>query len=152
MPGGRIRALLAVLLAADGPLSRDRLIDELWGERPPGSAVSMLHVYLSQLRGVLGELLELGPAGYSLRVDGVELDVRRFETLVGRARRDPVSAGLLLDTALEVFRGEPLCDVECDGTVAEWRRILQDQRWQAILSPVRCRPPGRSGRRAAQRA
>jgi DNA-binding SARP family transcriptional activator len=47
-PTGRQRSLLALLLLAGGvPRSRDRLIDELWGEQPPASAVSALHVHLS---------------------------------------------------------------------------------------------------------
>ncbi len=52
----RQRTLLALLLMADGaPVSRDRLIDELWGEHPPPIAVSALHVHLSKLRELLGE-------------------------------------------------------------------------------------------------
>jgi Transcriptional regulatory protein, C terminal len=51
LPSGRQRSLLALFLMAGGvPLSRDRLIDELWGERPPASAVSALHVHLSKVR------------------------------------------------------------------------------------------------------
>jgi Transcriptional regulatory protein, C terminal len=38
--GGRQRALLALLLLRSGePLSRDRLIEGLWGEQPPDGAV-----------------------------------------------------------------------------------------------------------------
>jgi DNA-binding SARP family transcriptional activator len=151
LPGGRPRALLAVLLAADRPLSRDRLIDELWGERPPASAVSMVHIYLSALRGVLGELLELGSAGYAMRREGVELDAWQFDALVERAREDPDRADAILSRALELFRGEPLCDVQCEGSVEQWRRILDDKRWQATLAwiepdrPTDARPiPGRA--------
>ncbi len=137
VPGGRARALLALLLAADGPLSRDRLIDELWGECPPPSAVSMLHIYLSKLRGPLGELLEHGPAGYALARDGVELDVRRFDALIEAARQarpDLARAGAALSAALGLFRGDPLCDVEGEGSVAEWRRTLEEARWEATLA------------------
>ena len=64
LPSGRQRSLLALLLLAGGvPLSRDRLIDELWGTRPPASAVSALHVHLSKLRSLLGGLLVLEAAG-----------------------------------------------------------------------------------------
>ena len=67
VPSGRQRSLLALLLLAGGvPLSRDRLIDELWGERPPSSAVSALHVHLSKLRALLGGVLVLDTAGYAL--------------------------------------------------------------------------------------
>lgn len=136
LPRGRPRALLAVLLAAGGPLSRDRLIDELWGECPPASAVSMLHVYLSKLRALLGELLVSGPAGYALAPDGFELDAREFDTLVEQAREDSERSGAVLGGALELFRGEPLCDVACERSVAEWRRILEDKRWQATLARI----------------
>jgi len=134
VPAGLTRALLAVLLAADGPLSRDRLIDELWGEEPPATAVSMLHGYLSKVRGLVGDLLELGPAGYRLVREGVETDVERFDALLEVAREDPAAAAPALTRALGLFRGEPLCDVPCEGSVAEWRRTLEERRWQAILA------------------
>ena len=48
------RALLALLLLnANRVVSRERLIDELWGEGPPETAVKALQVYVSQLRKVL---------------------------------------------------------------------------------------------------
>src|SRR4030095_2373690 len=57
---GKQRALLAVLLLRAGEVvSADRLIDALWGEEPPPSALNSVHVYVSQLRKVLGDgLLE----------------------------------------------------------------------------------------------
>jgi DNA-binding SARP family transcriptional activator len=49
------RALLAALLLRAGEaVPRDRLIDELWGDEPPGSAVTSLQVYVSGLRQALG--------------------------------------------------------------------------------------------------
>jgi predicted ATPase/DNA-binding SARP family transcriptional activator len=137
VPSGRQRSLLALLLLAGGvPLSRDRLIDELWGERPPASAVSALHVHLSKLRGLLGGLLVLDTAGYSLRPDGFELDVWRFDALVEQARHEPEQARELLSEALALFRGEPLSDVAAEGSVAQWRRALEEKRLQAILLRV----------------
>jgi len=48
------RALLAILLLhANEVVSRDRLIDELWGEQPPASAPHSLEVYVSRLRKAL---------------------------------------------------------------------------------------------------
>jgi predicted ATPase/DNA-binding SARP family transcriptional activator len=129
VPSGRQRALLAVLLRDAGrPVSRDRLIDELWGEQPPASAVSALHVHLSKLRALLGGLLLLEPAGYTLSADGLELDVWRFDALVDQARAEPEAAIALLAEALALFRGEPLCDVAAEGSVAQWRRALEEKR------------------------
>ena len=134
LPSGRQRSLLALLLLARGaPLARDRLIDELWGERPPRSAVSALHVHLSKLRALLGGLLELDTAGYALRVSDVELDVWRFDELVEAARTDGDQALTLLREALALFRGEPLCDVAAEGSVAQWRRALDGKRLHATL-------------------
>jgi predicted ATPase/DNA-binding SARP family transcriptional activator len=137
LPSGHQRSLLALFLMAGGvPLSRDRLIDELWGELQPASAVSALHVHLSKLRDVLGDLLVRAPAGYSLRADKVRLDCWRFDALVDQARSDAGQARALLGEALGLFRGEPLCDVACGGSVAQWRRALEEKRLQARLLRV----------------
>jgi predicted ATPase/DNA-binding SARP family transcriptional activator len=134
LPSGRQRSLLALLVMAGGvPLSRDRLIDELWGEHPPATAVSALHVHLSKLRELLGELLVLETAGYALRSGGYEVDLARFEALLEQARADPLRAGSLLREALGLFRGDPLSDVTSEGSVARWRRELDEKRLQAIL-------------------
>ena len=53
-------ALLAsLLLHANEVVSRDRLIDELWGASPPDTAPTALQVYVSQLRKALGRDLIL---------------------------------------------------------------------------------------------
>src|SRR4051794_26441978 len=55
LAGARQRALLAALrLAAGGPVTRDRLIEEVWGPAPPASASHAVQVYVSKLRDVLG--------------------------------------------------------------------------------------------------
>jgi predicted ATPase/DNA-binding SARP family transcriptional activator len=134
VPSGHQRSLLALLLLAGGvPVSRDRLIDELWGDRPPPSAVSALHVHLSKLRALLGGLLALDTAGYSLTPGGFELDVWRFDDLVEQARGDRDSAPALLREALGLFRGEPLSDVAAEGSVSQWRRALEEKHVQALM-------------------
>src|SRR3954454_12881692 len=89
--GVRQRALLALLLMhADESVSRDSLVDELWGGRAPATAVKTLHVQVSRLRRVLGGAsapLESTPGGYRLRVEPDELDLRRFERLCQEGRR-----------------------------------------------------------------
>src|SRR6204780_4377888 len=133
LPSSRQRSLLALLLSASGTsVSRDRMIDELWGERPPASAVSAFHVHMSKLRAVLGDLLVLGAGGYALATDRLELDASRFEVLVEQARADPSEAQALLSEALGLFRGDPLCDVDSDGAVAQWRHALEEKRLLAV--------------------
>src|SRR5262245_63427616 len=83
------RALLAVLLLdANRVVSRDRLVEALWGREPPGRAVDALQVYVSQLRRSLGrELIVTRPPGYMIQVEEGRLDLERFDLLVSEARR-----------------------------------------------------------------
>ena len=120
--GSKQRALLALLLVhANETLSTDRLVDELWGERPPASAATTVKVHVSRLRkalaggnGSAGDgLVVTRERGYELRVDPERLDAHRFRRLVagGRAELaagDPQRAAAVLDEALELWRGEPL--------------------------------------------
>src|ERR1700733_10269954 len=134
LPSGHQRSLLALLVLGAGvPVSRDRLIDELWGEHPPSSAVSAMHVHLSKLRVLLDGLLVREPAGYALAPGDFELDVRQFDALVEQARDDPGRAAALLTEALGLFRGEPLCDVASERSVAQWRRSLEERRLKATV-------------------
>ena len=125
--GAKQRALLASLLFhANETVSRDLLIDELWGERAPESAGHRLEEHVSRLRKVLhrnGErLVVTTPGGYLLQLRGDMLDVAEFERLVedGReALRDdrPDEAAALLREALALWRGRPAEDVGLDGIV-----------------------------------
>src|SRR5918994_3180490 len=55
LAGTRQRALLAVLLLRAGePVSRERVIADLWGERPPDGAVKTVQAVVSRLRRALG--------------------------------------------------------------------------------------------------
>jgi len=101
--GQKQRALLAVLLLyANQVVSSDRLIEALWEEGAPETAQKALHVYVSQLRKVLGrERLETKPSGYLLRVEEDEFDVGRFQRLREEGK---------LAEALCLWRGPPLVD------------------------------------------
>ncbi|MGH2885043.1 MAG: AfsR/SARP family transcriptional regulator, partial [Solirubrobacteraceae bacterium] len=81
------RAVLALLLIQVGePVSRDRLVDELWGERPPASAGHAVQVYVSGIRKALRGCevqVRSGGSGYLLEVDKDRVDAYRFERLVG---------------------------------------------------------------------
>src|SRR5579864_1725657 len=85
--GTKQRALLALLLLnANHVVARDRLIDELWGEAPPESAVTSVQIYVSRLRKVLpAGVLETRTRGYLLTVEPDAIDVLRFESLLAEA-------------------------------------------------------------------
>jgi DNA-binding SARP family transcriptional activator len=102
------RAVLALLLINLGePVSRDRFVDELWGERPPASAGHAVQVYVSgirkSLRGCAVEIRSAG-SGYLLEVESDRVDACRFEQLVLDAQRrlteDPSGARGLFERAL----------------------------------------------------
>ncbi|MFB9570038.1 winged helix-turn-helix domain-containing protein, partial [Saccharopolyspora hordei] len=87
VPEAKVRALLAVLLAHDGPVPTDRLVDDLWGAEPPGNPTNTVQTKVSQLRRAIGrELVTRGPAGYALAADADAVDAHRFRRLVAQAR------------------------------------------------------------------
>ena len=82
------RRLLAVLLMRAGrPVPLTALIEAIWGDRPPRSAVNSTQSYASRLRAVLGtETLAWTGTGYRLLVPAEAVDAHRFESLAGQAR------------------------------------------------------------------
>jgi YVTN family beta-propeller protein len=136
--GRKPRALLAMLLlAANAPVSRDRLIDGLWGE-PRGSVAHSVEDYVSRLRKVIGsERLQRRPPGYLLSVEPGELDLERFENLVeagggALARGDAREASELLRAALAEWRGPALADVLDEPFAASAARDLEERRLLAL--------------------
>src|SRR5215218_502611 len=114
---GRQRALLALLLLhANHTVSRDHIVDSLWGPDAPESAVKMVQIHVSQLRKALPEpRLRTRAPGYLLEVADDELDLARFERALadGRealARGDVASARDLLGHALALWRGPALAE------------------------------------------
>jgi YVTN family beta-propeller protein len=112
--GAQQRAVLAVLLLhRRDVVSIDCLVDELWGERPPPTAVQTVRVYVSRLRKALGDgVLETHGRGYRLAVDPAQLDAERFEAFVagGRAALESGDAGHaaeLIVAGLQLWRGRP---------------------------------------------
>ena len=111
--GPRQRALLAFLLLHGNELvSRQRLVDCLWGERAPETAANALQVAVHGLRRLLGAgRVETRGTGYQLRVEPGELDLERFRGLVLQARSaNPTAAAKTLVDALALWRGAPLAD------------------------------------------
>jgi predicted ATPase/DNA-binding SARP family transcriptional activator len=117
------RRLLAVLLVhARTVVSADRLVDVLWGDRPPAAAMQGLWTCVARVRQALkeptgtnaGEVLITRPPGYLLAVEPEQVDAGRFERLLADASRDaadrPRAAGDTLDQALSLWRGPALVE------------------------------------------
>jgi len=109
------RALLAILLTrANEVVSSDRLIDELWGARPPRTAANALQFHVSRLRKTLGpsDAIVTREPGYLIRVASDELDLLRFQQLVEKATQASADeAARLLRDALSLWRGPALADL-----------------------------------------
>lgn len=117
--GPRQRASLALLaLNANKVVGVDWLVDELWGESPPPTAVHTIRVFVSRLRAALGAAggrLATRPPGYLLEVGIDEIDASRCEHLY-RAGRAALAGGdarravPLLRDAQALWRGAALTD------------------------------------------
>ena len=145
--GARQRALLAILLTrANQVVSRDVLIDQLFGEEPRATAAGLLQVYVSRLRKALepdrrrrdqtGMVVTKAP-GYLVRVERDELDLERFERLAEEGRQalqaaSPEAAREFLVEALALWRGPALADFEYEPFAQAEARRLEELRLAAL--------------------
>jgi DNA-binding SARP family transcriptional activator len=141
--GTKARALLALLLLhANQTVSREHLIDELWGERPPSAVDAELRVYVAKLRKALGpEMLVTRRHGYALLLDPDRLDAARFERLAAEGAQllaggDAHAAGSALDEALALWRGPVLADLAYEPFVQSEARRLDELRLAALEERV----------------
>jgi DNA-binding SARP family transcriptional activator len=106
-------------LHAGGGVHRDTIVDLLWGERPPASAVAEVQCYVSRLRKALGgrDLVSTSGACYRLTAGAGQLDLAAFRTLISQAedavaRSDPARGCDRYARALGLWRGDVLADVD----------------------------------------
>jgi DNA-binding SARP family transcriptional activator/DNA-binding beta-propeller fold protein YncE len=145
---GKQRALLSILLLrANESVSREGLIDGLWGDEPPASAGHSVEVYVSRLRKTLVEAggdaaLTTRGSGYQLRVAPGESDASRFRQLLEEAHgAEPRRASTLLSEGLALWRGRALSDVHLEGAarasvdgLEELRLVALEERIEADLA------------------
>jgi DNA-binding SARP family transcriptional activator/DNA-binding XRE family transcriptional regulator len=117
------RSLLALLAVQPGrAVTREEIIDVLWGDQPPRSARNLVHIYIGQLRRLLGSepgapTVERSGGGYRLVIDRDQIDVTRFDDLVAAARislrNDDIQAShALFEAALARWTGPVAADAE----------------------------------------
>jgi predicted ATPase/DNA-binding SARP family transcriptional activator len=113
----RQREVLAMLVVHAGRfVETEALIDALWGDAPPPSAVHTVHGLVWRLRAAIGaSAIVAGSRGYNL-AGHVDSDSERFERLAVRGRElaalgDADEALCALDAALELWRGRAFGDV-----------------------------------------
>jgi DNA-binding SARP family transcriptional activator len=146
VPPGRQRALLAILLLnVNRPVSIRALIETLWGDRPPATAKATLQNHVKRLRQTLADTdhhrIATEAHGYMINVAPGELDLDRFEILLGAARaaaddRSWQQASAALRAALSLWRGAPLSGVACDVLTNQEVPRLAELRLQALEARI----------------
>ncbi|NRQ36894.1 AfsR/SARP family transcriptional regulator [Nonomuraea sp. NN258] len=132
------RSVLATLLLSRGQVvSLDRLSRAVWGQQPPVSARNAIQGYVSRLRQLLAQTVDVGLAtaspGYRLDVDPMRVDLYRFRDLAGRARTSrPERAGDLLREALRLWNGPPLANVAGEWLRETFSVTLTEERMTAV--------------------
>ncbi|GGT03392.1 hypothetical protein GCM10010156_71610 [Planobispora rosea] len=149
IPGLKVRALLADLLVHEGqPVSADRLVDDLWGEEPPGNPAAALQVRVSQLRKALEDaepggrnLVVSRSPGYLLRPDPGAVDATRFTELLSRAEAagSPRTRAELLTDALALWRGPAFADFADEEYTRSAILRLEEQRLSALEQQAEAR-------------
>jgi DNA-binding SARP family transcriptional activator/pimeloyl-ACP methyl ester carboxylesterase len=124
---GRQAATLAVLLAArpDG-VSRDRLIEQVWGEDLPADPEATLYSVVSRLRAVIGKDLLTTPSGYRVKTASVDSD--RYEAAIAEARAaESLEA---MQQAERGWSGDPYRGLDdVPDVVIERERLRRVRKW-----------------------
>lgn len=146
VPRGKQRVILAMLLLNSGRVVRvEELAEELWESGPPPSGPVAVQNYVMRLRKTLGDAgrdrIISQPGGYLIRVEADELDVWRFEALLGVARSAALDgawdqAAAHAREALELWRGEPLADVDCEMLRTREAHRLAELHLQALEARI----------------
>jgi DNA-binding NarL/FixJ family response regulator/DNA-binding SARP family transcriptional activator len=142
------RVVLAVLLlSANEVVLRERLIDELWGEAPPPTAIKAINGYIFKLRKTLGrngvDPIQTLAGGYRLSVGADQLDVIHLQRLLTGAR-EHASAGQFepaagqFREALALWRGRTLAGLELEGGGRHEIEQLEEVRLAALMDRIDC--------------
>lgn len=133
---GRLRVVLAtLLLRANQTVSRDELIDRVWGEAPPARASSTVQTHVMRLRQTLADprLITTRSSGYQIEIAPDQLDLIRFRAMVEQAGRlEPAAATATLRQALSLWRGPALAGVPSESLRRDEVPRLEEERLRAL--------------------
>ncbi|MFC6085238.1 AfsR/SARP family transcriptional regulator [Sphaerisporangium aureirubrum] len=143
----RVRQILALLLMrANQVVPLDLLLEELWNDAPPKTAVTTVQTYIYRLRtnvlqkslGASGQAtLPTVAHGYVLRVEPGALDADVFQRLVLQGRTH-LEQGRFADAArslrcgLDLWGGPPLANVRHGSMLQAHVALLEEDRLRAL--------------------
>ncbi|WP_433789099.1 tetratricopeptide repeat protein [Actinoplanes sp. CA-252034] len=148
------RVVLGLLVLAGGqPVGLSGLIDSIWGDQPPASAVNVIQTHVKRLRRVLepsraphsrSELLPYLGDGYHLVVPSDQIDILRFRRLLRR----PSGTGAVetLGEALALWQGEPFADLPQLAGHPKVRSIVAEHRAALARHGAALLAAGQAGR------
>ncbi|MFJ8166641.1 AfsR/SARP family transcriptional regulator [Streptomyces sp. NPDC096136] len=135
------RALLAMLLLRrDDVVDLDEIVEGLWGEELPRTAVGTVRSHVYRLRRALGPRIATHGQGYLLHTAPGTLDLDAFDRMVAEARactaaQEPAEAARLLARALGLWQGPPLAGIP-GPHAAIHRERLSELRLSVLLERV----------------
>jgi DNA-binding SARP family transcriptional activator len=140
LAGSRQRATLAILLLhANRVVSVDRIVEDLYADAAPVTALKQVQRQISELRKALGSpsTIETRSPGYVIHLSRGQLDLSMFERLAAEgadafSAGDPHRAADLLRQALELWRGDPLADLRYESFAQASIERLQEIRLAAL--------------------
>jgi SARP family transcriptional regulator, regulator of embCAB operon len=146
------RQVLALLAIHAGDLvTTSAIVEELWGNEAPRSAVPSVQTYILKLRRHLAEntssvgdshdILATRPGGYTLDIPAELVDVNRYQDMAaagGRALADGdyETSSLLLGTALDTWCGPALVDLPTGFLLGIEVTRLQQSRLSVLESRI----------------
>ncbi len=143
----KMRSVLALLLlSANRVVQMDSLIEELWGDESPQSAVTTVQTYIYHLRRIFAAkeldppgrpLLVTKQPGYLFQIDPEQVDAEVFERLVRQGRKlieadRPEAAAVVLEEALAMWTGPALADVPRGSLLQAHAIHLEERRINAL--------------------
>ena len=143
------KVLALLLLYANQVVPTTALMEELWDDEPPLSALTTLQTYILQLRKLLSRILRMEASeiarevlvtktcGYMFRVQPGKLDLHEFERRAEEGHKalavgENDRAARLLREALEFWRGQALVDVKAGRLLEMHIRRLEQSRLSAL--------------------
>ena len=143
----KVRQVLALsLFRVNQIVSLDAMIEELWGDRPPRTAATIVQTYIYQLRKIFARhagvtaanaAIHTAPPGYVLSVPAERVDCRQFETAVRRGQAlleqgQARQAETQLSQALGMWNGAVLVNTDHGSLLQGDVAHLEEKRMLAV--------------------
>ncbi|MEU7146142.1 AfsR/SARP family transcriptional regulator [Nocardia sp. NPDC046473] len=141
-----VRKVLALFLfRANSAVAVETLVDELWDDKPPRSAVTTAQTYIYQLRRQFNhefgikrhDMISTEDHGYVMHLVGCQTDAQRFTHLTEQGRKhlddhEPEQGVEVLRRALNLWTGTALANVHVGSVLKAHVAHMEEQRILAL--------------------